>query len=226
MMATGKGVGDGVEGAEEGGVARIMFPAKLIPPQIEDYQPIMDPSTWDKVWDDLPVRFKLKSANLLFSTGNDGYSLRTFLEVCSDEAPTVLTIKTMAGHVFGAFVPHPWSQWRDGGYGGYFGSPETFLYSANPGQEYISYKWVGMDADADADPTAAVAKESAYFMYATAQTIALGGGGSGHGIQLDEELNGTSSTCNTFLNACLSGESENFECAAVEVWHFVSRSTI
>ena len=147
---------------------------------------------------------------------NTRYALQSFLDVCSDVAPTVLAIKTMSGQVFGAFLPHPWSRWREHNIG-YFGSPETFLFSANPGKEYVPYTWVGMD---DA------AKESAYFMYATASTIAVGGGGSGHGIQLDAELRGSSSTCDTFLNARLAGETEAFECAAVEVWQFVSRSVI
>ena len=223
MRVTTKGVGETEVGSAQ--TARRKFPSRVLVPK--DHTPIIGQATWDALWVDLPIRFKLKAANLIFSTETCGYSLRTFLEMCNDAAPTVLVIKSMTGRTFGAFLPHPWSQWKDAS-SGYFGSPETFLFMQSP--KYTAYKWVGLDALVGIEPSAEAAEKSgapsAYFMYANAKTIAVGGGGSGHALQLDEELRGTSSPCDTFQNLCLNGGSESFECASLECWDFVSRSTV
>lgn len=225
MRLTTLGVGEGKEGSTTSPIKREVPSCVLVP---KGHDSTLADATWDALWTDLPIRFKLKAANLIYSTHTSGYSLRHFLDTCGDAAPTVLTIKTMAGRTFGAFLPHPWSQWQDAA-SGYFGSPETFLFMLSP--KYMAYKWAGLDAIVGVDPSAADASEkreapAAYFMYATAKTIAVGGGGSGHALQLDAELRGTSSPCDTFQNVCLNGESENFECASLEVWNFVSRSTL
>jgi len=57
-----------------------------------------------------------------------------------------------------------------------------------------------------------------FFMFSTADCLAVGGGGH-FALWLDEDLKyGNSSRCSTFNNEPLSG-SENFEIFHVEVWH-------
>ena len=62
------------------------------------------------------------------------------------------------------------------------------------------------------------AERNNFFMFSTANCIAVGGGGH-FAIWLDEDLlYGNSSPCPTFDNPCLSGR-ENFEVLSIEVWH-------
>jgi hypothetical protein len=145
MEATGAAVGVG-EHEAMGGLSSpaLATPPSVEPPPSDVGEPLMQPDHWDSLWKDLPVRFRLKSAQLLFSTARDGYRLQTFFDRCGDEAPTVLCIKTTTGHLIGAFVPHPWSQRTDAN-GRYFGSPETFLFATAP--HYTSYTWAGLAAD-------------------------------------------------------------------------------
>ena len=141
----------------------------------------------------------------------------------------------MDNDMFGAFVPHPWLEFGEAN-NGYFGSPETFLFSARP---FEHFGWTGLAQPA---PHPAGAGESAtnsgepvsdpkgagttYFMHATGTSLAIGGGGEGHGLQLDDELrHGSSYPCATFGNRGLAKTPE-FICGTVEVWRFRARSYI
>lgn len=158
---------------------------------------------------------------------------RTF---AGNDAPTVLVIRTMDGDMFGAFLPHPWLEFCNSN-NGYFGSPETFLFSVRP---FEHFGWVGLTQPAQTPVSAhetpaggtepslasngAPVAATTYFMHATVTSLAIGGGGDGHGLQLDEELkHGSSYPCSTFGNRGLAKNSD-FVCGTVEAWRFRVRS--
>jgi hypothetical protein len=64
------------------------------------------------------------------------------------------------------------------------------------------------------------AKPRGYFMLADMEKIAIGGGGSGHGLELDQELGECrSSRCDTFDNEPFAEDGHTtFKCASVEAW--------
>ena len=100
---------------------------------------IIAPELWDRIWNAVPLRHRMRQPNLVFSTTNDGYSLTTLFSRCEDLAPTILAVRTAGGAVFGAYVSVAWSQRRSSK--GYFGNGETFVFSLLP--EVAIYPWVG-----------------------------------------------------------------------------------
>ena len=58
-------------------------------------------------------------------------------------------------------------------------------------------------------------------MAGDAERIAVGGGGIGHGLELDSDFaTCMSHSCATFGNDPLGGDKFQFKCANVEAWHF------
>ena len=202
-----------------------ILPSVEVPDNLET---VCEESVWVPLWNNIPTRFKWKSAQLFFTTAEHGYSLKSFYQHCGEEAPTILVVKTMSGDSFGCFIPHPWSERHN--VSGYFGSPETFLFALTPSYEH--FEWVGLSSQArdsavpGGDQESTLVPPASFFMHATQSTIAIGGGGAGHALELDSELcHGSSHTCDTFKNPVLSSGGRNdFKCATVEVWKFVSRT--
>ena len=62
----------------------------------------------EALWMWLPSRFQIKEAVIVFTTEQDGRSLRTFYDKCGKEEATIMLIKTNKGEVFGAFLTHAW----------------------------------------------------------------------------------------------------------------------
>jgi len=99
--------------------------------------------------------------------------------------------------VFGGFATETWQP-----VGSFFGSGECFVFSVEP--NYACYKWTGSND---------------YFMFASKNYIAMGGGGNGrHAFYLDADFSwGTSEVSQTYLNRRLSS-TEEFSCTIIEVW--------
>mmetsp|Transcript_9965 Transcript_9965/g.25565 ORF Transcript_9965/g.25565 Transcript_9965/m.25565 type:complete len:186 (+) Transcript_9965:80-637(+) len=156
------------------------------------------------------------------------------MRLCDEECPTVLLVESTAKDRFGAFLTNPWTErYRQNGH--YFGNGDCFVFSLGP--EVKVYPWVGLtdvsesdddDAGAGAAGAAEVGKGGvpSLFMYATDDVLAVGGGGGGHAIQLDEQLkDGLSQPCATFGNPGLLTKGDAFTCARVEVWSFSPRGS-
>ena len=80
------------------------------------------------IWNALPRRYHHCQATQVYTADVDGYALRAFYTKLRDLAPTLLVIRGMDGELCGAYLSHPWS---DRPLSGYFGSGESFMFSAN-----------------------------------------------------------------------------------------------
>lgn len=198
------------------------------------------PEIWNELWRGFPARFRVKPLELNFSTDQDGYSLGTLFRLCEEECPTVLLIETTDGDRLGAFLSHPWvERFRQNQH--YFGNGDSFVFSLTP--SVAIHHWTGLQVDpessdddevGDSDPAAessadgqADAKEiPSLFMFANDSTLAVGGGGGGHAIQLDDSLqHGHSHPTTTFGNPGLLRKGDMFTCARCEVWSFSPRDS-
>eukprot|EP00037_Helgoeca_nana_P016067 m.150695 g.150695 ORF g.150695 m.150695 type:complete len:570 (+) comp23322_c0_seq2:274-1983(+) len=175
------------------------------------------PAALAAIWAAVPARFRHLEQTLLFATSRHGFRLSALYAACGDNSPMVLLVRTVAGDTLGAYLSHPLTTRRSG----YFGSGETFVLSCTDRSEIPTlFPWVGVDGPPES-------RQAELFMYADAQRLAVGGGGSagGHALELDAELDfGVTGGSKTFANPPLagvaSGSDSIFRVAAVEVWGF------
>jgi len=221
-----------------------------IEPVVKDAPGLLPMNTWRAIWKDLPPRFNLKDVKCIFDTAKNGYSLTSFFERCGSTAPTVMVIKTIAGEVFGAFLSYGWDYRLDDEGKGYFGSGETFVFVQSTGaggEEAKTYCWVGNKEVAEGEAALSVKASSAgrvrsgsfgrarsssdanlgppaFFMHASPHRLCVGGGSSGHAIEIDASLkNGRSQPSDTFGSPSFvkSNAAGSFQVAALEVYSFV-----
>jgi hypothetical protein len=196
---------DGMEFPAMGGAGAGSFKPYLF----ADFQPspvvrgssnIISGKSWCRLWGDLPPAEQYKAAHLVFDTAEDGYSLRNFLHKSTDIESSILVVRTETGAVFGAYLSAPWrrSDGRNPNFGRYWGSNATFVFGLAP--TYVKYSWVGHAEGAFVNGQ----RPTELFMTVSKTLIAVGGGGNGHALELDDDLHrGFSDTCHTFLNAPL-----------------------
>merc|ERR1711916_97139 len=127
-----------------------------------------------ELWRDIPIRYHMKRLYKLFDTSTHGYSLATFYSRCSNEAPTLLMVRTDQGHSFGAFLTFAWSSRTRTE--GYFGNGETFVFSLKPCKCYV---WAGLTKDYEGD------EPPSQFMHGSMNQLSIGGGPRGSAITLD-----------------------------------------
>lgn len=98
--------------------------------------------------------------------------------------------------------------------GQYFGDGETFLFSIFP--KTVKYDWIGKQKD----PSQLTSTQQ-LFMSATDCSFAVGGGGSGFGIYIDENLSrGETHRCDTFENDPLTDSDPYFDVKVIEIIAF------
>lgn len=149
----------------------------------------------------MPLRHREKAWTLLYSTHRDGISMQTMLRKSRNMSPTVLVVRDMEKHVFGAFCSEPWKISSR-----YYGTGETFVFTISP-QSRVWHWWWQKSREVQND----------FFMWGTPEAIAVGGAG-GYALWLDAELcQGISRSSLTFGNQSLSS-SEEFMIGAVELW--------
>jgi hypothetical protein len=149
----------------------------------------------------MPLRHRHKKWILLYSTLRDGISMQTLLRKSKGQAPTVLLVRDMSKHIFGAFCSEAWRQSQR-----YFGTGETFVFRVEPRPVVWHWWW-----------QKAAEQQNDFFMWGSQEAIAVGGAG-GYAIWLDNELcRGLSRSSLTFGNTCLAAE-EEFVVGAVELW--------
>jgi len=155
----------------------------------------------------------------LYGFERDGCSLKTLFRRLSPDphtgrsvGPCILVVQDLAGAIFGAFASHPWLPNE-----ACFGSGTSFLFTFVP--DFRVFKW---------------SRKNDFFLGARVGSrknsrkgkgyISVGGGGSGPGLWLSEDLlNGASHCCETFSNRCLT-HNEEFKVKTIEVWAFHLRA--
>lgn len=175
---------------------------------------IIDWYLLDLLWEWIPDRIAVKEPVIVFSTNEDGCSLRTLFAKTDAYEPTILLIKTQEGDAFGAYCSESWSTRLQRDSGHYFGTGETFLFSLKP--KAIRYPW----SESVTDKRQSLSHSSQLFMTGTSSHIIIGSG-NGSGIWLDEDLSrGKTERCDTFKNDPLA-RTKDFICSVVEVIAFL-----
>jgi hypothetical protein len=182
----------------------------------------------------LPIEFRGYDWERVFSTETHGLNIDRFYLAAHSHRATLLVIQDVQGDIFGAFNTETWKPH----YGEleYFGSGQSFLFTFARKQqqqhghnnhnnipEIEAYMWTGANS---------------YFMLATDESIAVGGGGKGFGLFIDGDFKaGTTARCTTFGNVPLVSKSSDskktgdgdddeeveFICKIVELWAFVPK---
>jgi len=162
----------------------------------------MQDDQYEILWSWVPRRFCIQDPVLVFSTNLHGCSLSTFYHMCSNVSPSILTIRTKKGQIFGAYLSDPWIP-NKGERPVYYSDGECFVFSLAPTINH--WTWT---------------KENEYFMLAAHDHIAVGGG-SGCALWLDHSFDFCmSSGSETFRNPPLDSESEFLGSVTVEVFGF------
>jgi len=168
-------------------------------PKITQSSNIIEDEQFEILWSWLPHRVCILDPHLQFSSAIHGFNLNTLLHNCEDVEPSLMLIKTEYGSIFGAFLSDAWV--KSDGKPSYHGSRQTFLWSIKP----QAHHWTGTG-------------KNDFFMMAGRDFLCVGGGGAGHGIWMNNELQGRSTSCSTFGNEALEPHAEFFQCVAVEVF--------
>ncbi|KFO79467.1 TLD domain-containing protein 2, partial [Cuculus canorus] len=145
----------------------------------------------------LPLRLTQQPWRLLYSTAQDGFSLRTLYRCGAQPgSPALLLIRDTEAQAFGAF-----SATTICCSSSFYGTGETFLFSFSP--ELKVFKWTGRNN---------------FFMKGDVDLLMVGGGSGRFGLWLDRDLHhGGSHPCETFNNETLSRR-EEFCIQDLEVW--------
>ncbi|RYG69367.1 hypothetical protein EON64_02865 [archaeon] len=146
----------------------------------------------------LPPPQRTKSWVLAYSLREHGSLLSTLLSntLVYKDVPCLVVIEDSWGYVFGGYIS-PGLQDKKS----YYGSGESFVFSVIPTIQ--AYKWT---------------QKNNFFVLSHTEGLAMGGGGEGFAIQIDDELDtGVSNHSDTYDNPTLSSN-EFFKCLNVEVW--------
>jgi hypothetical protein len=172
--------------------------------QSSEVSSILNDSQMNTIGSFLSPTDALKSWQLSYSLRQHGANLTTLL-ACSNKksasgqrlmVPCIVVIEDSWGYIFGGFVS-PCLRDKSS----YYGNGECFVFSVVPTPR--AYKWTG---------------KNDLFVMSNDKGFAMGGGGDGFAIHLDDELDTGVSNCSaTFENPVLSS-SEFFKCLNVEVW--------
>ena len=147
----------------------------------------------------LPLYLQSSDWQRLYRMDQDGCSFITFLKNTREYPTTVLVVKDQAGWVFGALITEPWKLSH-----GFYGSGENILFSFEDQDDPLIYKWLG---------------EGEQHQYASERALGLGGSDEGRfALYLANDFaSGSSFRSEMFNNEPLS-KTNDFQCAAVEVW--------
>lgn len=160
----------------------------------------------DQLWRWMPLRYRILSLNMVFSTQVDGCCLMTLMNRCELYDTTLILVQTTTNSIFGAFCTQPWSKRFDSKF---FGNGESFLFELSP--RMMKWDWIGKKTRGETEMSEEL------FQYADKDKIAVGGGRD-FGLLIDSDLvHGRSKTCSTFCNEILGAE-EIFEISTLEVF--------
>lgn len=152
----------------------------------------------------VPLRFRYRDLQCVYSTADDGISLNTLYSRVKGSDPIVLLVRDSAGATFGAYTSVPYTI----GSNHYTGSGESFVFSLKP--KVQCYPWT---------------RNNTFFHICSQDSLAVGGGGH-FALFLDSMLErGSSGPSSTFDNTCLASQS-NFDIVVVEVFKLVNSSRL
>ena len=136
----------------------------------------------------LPYDLRAYNWQLEYSSSVHGLSWHTLHRCIAKTGPNIVLIRTTEGEVLGGYASQ---NWRTNGE--YVGTGECAVFHCKPGP-FSMYSWTGSNS---------------YFMLATDNMMAMGGGGD-FAFQIDARFKGTTGTSETFGNRLLldSGERE------------------
>lgn len=188
---------------------------------------VLTPPLMDALHQVLPFSCSESNFWLKYSLVRDGASFETLANKISVSRYTILAIETMDGDVFGSFNSRPWARTNK-----YVGGGECFLWRLKK-RRPINSTAESIEEHANLESDIEVFRwtgENDLCQFFGDNMIAFGGGlvggGDGFGLVVEDDLSrGTSSSCITFDNPCLSlSSSENgqFEIANMEVWALTS----
>lgn len=146
-----------------------------------------------------PARLIGTDWKLVYSTAQHGYSLNNvYRKFQVESSPTLLSILTTTGEVFGALVSTPLRLDEH-----FYGTGESFLYTLRPTRQIFS--WSG---------------ENQLFAQGTADSLIVGAGDGHFGLFIDSNLyQGRSQRCSTYNNEPLSSPGD-FLIKTLECWTF------
>jgi len=170
---------------------------------------ILDEAMQHRIWQEFPMRLKLREWRLCYCFERDGAGLPQLFRKLHELPPRahgsgcLLVVKDVAGWVFGAYASVPFEPQA-----GCFGTGETFVFTFPKQGAPALYKWT---------------RTNHLFLAANGgdtSFIGVGGGDQGYALWLDHGLcNGSSSSCETFGSPCLASR-PLFDVLKVEVWVF------
>lgn len=129
----------------------------------------------------------------------DGVSLQTFFAKCAGPDPIVLLIRDSGKAIFGCYTSVPWKSSKH-----YYGNGEGFVFTLSPTLNV--YKW---------------SRNNSFFQLASANSLAVGGGGK-FALFLDSMFErGSSGPCGTYNNPCLAS-ADQFDVIVAEAYKLVS----
>ena len=151
----------------------------------------------------LPYDLRAYNWQLEYSSSVHGLSWHTLHRCIAKTGPNILLIRTTEGEVLGGYASQNWKT-----NGEYVGTGECAVFHCKPGP-FSMYSWTGRNS---------------YFMMATDNMMAMGGGGD-FAFQIDARFKGTTGTSETFGNRLLleSGDRE-FHVFDIEVSVYVSHA--
>ncbi|XP_039555501.1 TLD domain-containing protein 2 isoform X2 [Passer montanus] len=193
-MGCGDPAGEGQRGWEGAPAAAEEEPCRLA---LSTPSSILRDREIEELSPQLPPRLTQQPWHLLYSTGRDGFSLRTlYRSGARPDSPALLLIRDTEAQAFGAFSA---SAIRSSS--GFYGTGETFLFSFCP--ELKVFRWTG---------------KNDFFLKGDANLLMVGGGSGRFGLWLDGDLHhGGSQPCETFDNETLSHR-EEFCIQDLEMW--------
>ena len=151
----------------------------------------------------LPRMLQIENISLLYSMLNDGSDLTSFYRNTKCSQYSILIVETTKGGIFGGFTSVPWKISTK-----YYGTGECFLFKVDNGK-VIHYPWT---------------LQNDFFMYSSADQLAMGGGNDGFGFIIDKDfITGSTHPCTTFNNPSLTNEEgTSFKILNAECWGFQS----
>eukprot|EP00055_Hartaetosiga_balthica_P018251 m.131316 g.131316 ORF g.131316 m.131316 type:complete len:701 (+) comp9477_c0_seq1:192-2294(+) len=185
---------------------------------------ILTEKHWKTMWPFCPARIRPSRANVMYSTLDHGYSLQRLYSECGKTCPILLAIRTKCGHVIGAFLTQ--SIESSLSIDGYVGTGEMFLFStgaqvddADMGENDLCvFPWAGTRASNKAARACNLPQK---FFSCSLEVMCIGAGHNGHAIQINSDLNGSTSASDTFLSPPLLPQ-EMFSCDVAEIWEFIA----
>lgn len=135
----------------------------------------------------LPATLRQKSWRCLFNTAEHGCSIKSLLQRCSHQGPTLVLIRDRQKHVFGAFAAEAWRAEPEPHF---YGNGDGFLFSTWPESEgFRAWRWSGTNR---------------MFQCIAIDFVAFGGGGH-FGIWLGSSLSsGSTGPSDTYANTALT----------------------